>query len=256
MFEQLLASGPQTKTRKPLTLTVSLAVHATVLVALAVIPLVFPKAAELPAIRSSFGQLLISERDRRQAPPKPPRRSAGAGNRPAVPGSTQPPVFVEPSEIPEEIPSGPGQKQVDVSGVIIGGEGVVPGLGRPGYPEGGDDSSTWSGLRNAAMPPRLREVEKRKPIHVPSTLQAAKLTHRVDPEYPQLAKQARISGVVVVQVTIDERGNVATIRVVRGHALLDDAAVTAVRQWRYSPTYLNGQAVPVMATVTVQFVLR
>lgn len=256
MFEQLLASSPQTKTKRPLTLTISLAVHATVIVTLATIPLLFPKAAELPAIRSRFIQALITGRDQRPVRPAPLRRSAGAGNRPAISNSTVQPVFVEPSEIPEEIPSGPGQKQVDISGVIPRGEGIGHDPGRPGYPDGSGDSNAWSGLRSAAIPPRPREVEKRGPIHVSSTLQAAKLTHRVDPEYPQLAKQARISGVVVLQVTIDERGNVATIRVVRGHALLDDAAVTAVRQWRYSPTYLNGQAVPVTASVTVHFVLR
>jgi len=255
MFEQLLASGPQTRTRKPLTLTISLAVHATVIVTLAAIPLLFPKAAELPAIRSPFSQLLITGHDQRPARSESLRRSAGAGNRPAISNSMEQPVFVEPSELPEEIPSGPGQKQVDISGVATGAEGA-PGFGRPGYPEGSVDSNAWSGLRSAAIPPRSREIEKRAPIHVTSTLQAAKLTHRVDPDYPQLAKQARISGVVVLQVTIDEHGNVATIRVVRGHALLDDAAVTGVRQWRYSPTYLNGQAVPVTATVTVQFVLR
>lgn len=255
MFEQLLASGPQTKTKKPLTLTISLAVHATVIAALAAIPLLFPKAAELPAIRSLFIQPLVTGYDQRPARPEPLRRLAGAGNRPAILNSTVQPVFVEPSEIPQEIPSGPGQEPVDISGVASS-EAGPSGLGRPGLPGGSSDSGAWSGLQSAAIPPGPREVEARGPIHVSSVLQAAKLAHRVDPEYPQLAKQARVSGVVVLQVTIDERGNVATIRIVRGHALLDKAAVTAVRQWRYSPTYLNGQAVPVTANVTVQFVLR
>ena len=55
---------------------------------------------------------------------------------------------------------------------------------------------------------------------------------------------------------MDEEGTVSEIRVLRGHPLLDAAAVDAVRQWRYSPTLLNGEPVPVTATETVNFGLR
>jgi len=61
---------------------------------------------------------------------------------------------------------------------------------------------------------------------------------------------------VVLQVTVDEEGNVAELRVLKGHPLLNDAAEAAVRQWKYSPTLLNGEPVPVIATVTVIFNLR
>ena len=61
---------------------------------------------------------------------------------------------------------------------------------------------------------------------------------------------------MILEVTVDEEGNVSDIRVLRGHPLLEEEAVRAVRQWKYSPTLLSGEPVPVIATVTVIFNLR
>jgi protein TonB len=61
---------------------------------------------------------------------------------------------------------------------------------------------------------------------------------------------------VLLQVTVGETGDVVDIKIIRGHPLLNDGAVSAVRQWKYSPTLLNGEPVPVIATVTVNFILR
>ncbi len=77
--------------------------------------------------------------------------------------------------------------------------------------------------------------------------------HDVPPIAPAAAQRAGIRGVVIVEVTIDVDGTVSNARVLRSIPLLDPAAVEAVRQWRYSPTLLNGQAVPVVMTVTVPF---
>jgi protein TonB len=68
--------------------------------------------------------------------------------------------------------------------------------------------------------------------------------------------ESRIEGVVVLECTISPGGKVVNVKVVRSVPLLDEAAVTAVRQWEYTPTLLNGQAVPVIMTVTVNFRLR
>ncbi len=95
--------------------------------------------------------------------------------------------------------------------------------------------------------------KKKEPVRVGGNVQAAKLVHRVYPTYPEAARQARVSGTVILEVTVDEKGNVTGVRVLRGNQLLDKAAVDAVRQWKYSPTVLNGEAVPVIATVTVNF---
>jgi protein TonB len=86
-------------------------------------------------------------------------------------------------------------------------------------------------------------------------LPPTKLRH-VAPRYPELAARARISGTVDIDCLIDEEGRVRDVRVLSGHPLLAPAAVEAVRAWLYSPTRLNGQAVPVLLTVTVRFELR
>ena len=91
----------------------------------------------------------------------------------------------------------------------------------------------------------------REPIPVGGNVQASKLVWKVNPVYPEAVKAARISAVVLLTTTINENGEVSEIKVLRGHPLLDDPAVEAVKQWRYSPTYLNGEAVPVITTVSV-----
>ncbi|HET8647139.1 MAG TPA: energy transducer TonB, partial [Vicinamibacteria bacterium] len=75
------------------------------------------------------------------------------------------------------------------------------------------------------------------------------------PVYPEMAKQARVQGTVVLEATIDPSGRVDNVRVLRGIPLLNEAALDAVRKWVYSPTLLNGTPVPVIMTVTVNFTL-
>lgn len=78
----------------------------------------------------------------------------------------------------------------------------------------------------------------------------------VKAEYPQEAKDAGVHGVVILETTIDEQGDVANTRVLRSIPMLDKAAMDAVQQWKFTPTVLNGTAVPVIVTVTVNFTLK
>ena len=78
----------------------------------------------------------------------------------------------------------------------------------------------------------------------------------VQPIYPQIAQSARVQGVVVIEATIDPSGKVTETRVLRSIPLLDQAALDAVRKWEYEPTMLNGVAVPLIMTVTVNFTLK
>jgi TonB family protein len=79
------------------------------------------------------------------------------------------------------------------------------------------------------------------------------LTHKVAPIYPDLAKRARISGEVILRITIDEKGKVGFVTVEKGHPLLTAAAIAAVKEWRYRPTMENGKAIPVTTTVKIIF---
>lgn len=84
-------------------------------------------------------------------------------------------------------------------------------------------------------------------------VQAANLLTQVKPVYPPLAKQARIQGVVVLEAQINKEGTIDNLRVITGHPLLIQAAIDAVKQWRYKPTLLNGEPVAVVTTITVNF---
>ena len=99
-------------------------------------------------------------------------------------------------------------------------------------------------------------ASQRAPVRAGSNVMESKLIHKVDPVYPQLAKDIRLSGRVILVITVNEEGFVSDAQVKAGHPLLTEAAVEAVKQWQYSPTLLNGQAVPVKATVEVVFVLK
>jgi protein TonB len=79
-----------------------------------------------------------------------------------------------------------------------------------------------------------------------------KVVH-VNAVYPEIARSARIEGLVIVEATIDERGVVTDARVLRSVPLLDPAALVALRQWRYTPTLLNGVPVRVLMTITFHF---
>jgi protein TonB len=82
-----------------------------------------------------------------------------------------------------------------------------------------------------------------------------KALSKPDPPYPAVAKAARASGTVVVQITVDESGNVVEARAISGHPLLHAAAVAAARQAKFSPTLLSGKPVKVTGTITYNFEL-
>jgi len=84
----------------------------------------------------------------------------------------------------------------------------------------------------------------------------SKLIQNVTPSYPALARAERISGVVILDVTIDEAGSVVEVRAKSGDGLLRQAAIDAVKQWKYAPTTINGNPIPVRAEVRVDFSLN
>jgi protein TonB len=90
-------------------------------------------------------------------------------------------------------------------------------------------------------------------VRIGGAVAEANLLTRVEPQYPPLALAARVQGAIEFSVTIGADGHVQNIQLVRGHPLLVNAALTAVRQWVYRPTFLNGQVVPVVTDVLVPF---
>ena len=109
---------------------------------------------------------------------------------------------------------------------------------------------------DASTPQPLPPPAASQPVRVGGNIAAPKKLKDVPPVYPPLAQQARVQGVVIIEATIGGDGAVRNTRVLRSIPLLDAAALDAVRQWEFAPTLLNGVAVPVIMTVTVNFSLR
>jgi protein TonB len=94
-----------------------------------------------------------------------------------------------------------------------------------------------------------------KRITVGGAVQKARMLRQVQPQYPPLARQARIQGTVKLTAVISKDGSIQELEVINGHPLLIPAAMQAVKQWKYKPTLLNGQAVEVVTQIDVNFTL-
>jgi len=237
MFSELFESVacPSGK-RKRWAVVISGTLQSTCLLILLVVPLIYTEALPGKIFKTTW-----------VGPPQPARTDAQAPQPKAgvrSPRLLNNGILIEPPRIPT---------RVDVSEE------------RPLAPEtllaeGPMSASSEMDLLNVA--PNSAEIVKRPvvpsvPQRVPvtSTIEAAKLVSRVQPAYPALAIQARIQGNVILHAIIGRDGQVSELQVLSGHPLLVNAALDAVRQWRYNPTLLNGQAVEVETTITVSFVL-
>lgn len=129
-------------------------------------------------------------------------------------------------------------------------QGQKPDL-KPQGAEGSTESSTDAKPETA---PPVEEKGKRAPIS--GGVLNGKAISLPFPPYPPIARQAKASGTVVVQVTIDEYGNVIAARAVSGHPLLQAASVAAAREAKFSPTFLMGEAVKVTGVITYNFVAQ
>src|SRR5271167_537885 len=130
-------------------------------------------------------------------------------------------------------------------GVPGGVPGGIPG-GSTGGVIGGIIGSTHVDVPKVATPQRVR---------VSTGVATGLLIKKVTPNYPQLAKQARIQGSVVLQAEISKDGTIQNLQLISGHPMLAPAAIEAVKQWRYKPYLLNGEPVAVETTVQVNFSL-
>lgn len=180
------------------------------------------------------------------APVPPPAPGAARAARSHAVSDVVGHVLLAPARIPSTIPaSNDGDASVPE---LPAGPGVVGVVG--------DDPGVKDVLAAIAsgMRPAIPVAPSLRPPRV-SHMMEGNLIRRVQPEYPALAKQARIQGTVVLRAVIDREGTIQDLQVIIGHPLLVQAAINAVRQWRYRPYYLNEQAVEVETLVTVNFSL-
>ena len=220
----------------------------------ALAPLVLPPA--LPHTQAVMAWLLP------MAPPAPPPAGDRAKARPA-----RPPV--------ERLQSDPGRliapATIPAKTAIIVDEPLAASLyGVPGGMVGDDRNGVPGGLLasipDVAPPAPLVEAAPTAAVNPPpmspkqvmvgGKVEMARLIHRVEPRYPPLARQMRVSGTVELVGVIATDGRIRELRLMSGNPLLAPSALQAVRQWIYEPTLLNGEPVELVATISVIFRLN
>jgi len=240
LFEDLIESDQVAhRTQQSKTWPLSILLHTLIAAGIIIIPIL--ESGLLPEPASAVKAFFVEPMSA-PPPPPPPPPPAPARPQPQVeprPVQVDTNAFVAPVEVPQEIRPEEGL-DLGVEGGVTGGvEGGVPG---------GVVGGVVGGLPDAPPPPQ-------QAIRVGGQIKEPKKLKNVSPVYPDIAKQARVQGVVILECTISPQGKVTDVKVLRGIPLLNDAAIEAVRQWVYTPTLLNGVPVPVIMTVTVNFKL-
>jgi periplasmic protein TonB len=190
--------------------------------------------------------------------PAPPYH--GGGGERANPGRPQHPAashliplfeIYRPIIHPSPMGKQPDSSEQSFDGGPIGPPGVPGGFGPgPAIPGGSEFGPVVPEIPRPAPP------KPAAPRPMSEGVMEAALIHRVLPEYPPLARTAHISGVVRLRAIIATDGSVRELSVLSGSPLLVQSALAAVREWRYRPTRLNGEAVEVETLITVNFVLN
>jgi protein TonB len=106
-----------------------------------------------------------------------------------------------------------------------------------------------------ATPPPSRKgfVPGTNRIRISSGVADSLIRHKVDPVYPWDAKVNHITGDVLLKAVIDRQGNIANLELLRGDPILAESAIKAVKQWKYRPYILNGEAIEAETTVKIQY---
>jgi protein TonB len=214
----------------------SVAVHALVIATALLAPLFAIDTLPAPRRTLTFdGVRRISIRD--VLPPTPRRRATPAGDG-AVAANAAPTVM------PRGIAHETGRESAGTSTPAVEAVGVEHGLG---------DAIGFGSVERMPPPPPMAPPA---PIRLHSGMQPPRKLVDVRPVYPAIAQSARVEGIVILEAILDARGHVVSVHVLRSIPLLDQAAISAVSQWTFTPTLLNDVAVPIVMTVTVQFTLQ
>jgi protein TonB len=244
MFEEMVVSTAQKKKTKPWTFVVSMMFEIFFLAILILIPLIYTEA--LP--KTLMSSILLAPPP--PPPPPPPAAPAQIVKIKPMAHLMEAGKLVAPKVIPKEVKIIKEEEQPPDMG-MGGVAGGVPG-GVAGGSMGGVIGGVIGGTSTAAPPPPRPTVTRTR---VGGAVQNAKLVNKVQPLYPPLARQTRISGTVKLHAIIGKDGSVQQLQVVSGHPLLVQSALDAVKQWRYQPTLLNGDPVEVDTEIDVIFTL-
>jgi protein TonB len=251
MFDDVLieSSGKSSSTGTWITALISGVVHLLIVGAIVAAGLYVKENPEV--IEKPMSAFIVAA-----APPPPPPPPPGGGapqQRVAVETPREPrrEHFIQPSQTPRDVPvvEETGTDQDAVPGGMPGG---VPG-GRPGGVPGGVSGGVDGGVPGG-IPGGQPGGTGTGPLRVGGNVKPPVAVLRVDPIYTEVARRARVQGIVIIEAVIDRQGNVTEAHVLKPLPFgLDAAALQAVKQWKFRPGTLNGQPVPVYYNLTVNF---
>ena len=239
LFTEVVSPQLRSQTGSRYTMMLSVVAHVLIVAAVVIVPLMATGA--MPKLASDIPDFMLAELP--PAPPPLPTPPTPATATPTPVANRDAAPTVVPDEIRPELPP-------PVVGDVV--EGAVPPIGAP---TGGFAPAVGIGRDVTPVPPPP-PVQPTKPVRPGGDIREPVKVKHVPPVYPQIAINARISGRVVIDAVIGVDGVVREARILSGVPLLNQAALDAVRQWRYTPTTLNNVPVPVIMTVTVQFNLQ
>ncbi|MGB9197340.1 MAG: TonB family protein [Terriglobales bacterium] len=243
MFEDsLIESGNRFKTKRRLSTTIlSFVLQVFLIGVLILIPLIYTDA--LP--KQQLMTFLV-------APPPPPPPPPPPAAAPVRVVKIQSELVNGQLRTPTKIPQKVQMIKEEEAPPDLGGAGVVGGV--PGGVPGGSTGGVIGGILSS-QPVAVPKVAAPQRVRVSQGVSAGLLIRKVQPNYPPLARQARIQGTVVLQAEISKEGTIQNLQLISGHAMLAPAAIEAVKQWRYKPYLLNGEPVAVETQVIVNFSL-
>jgi protein TonB len=245
MFEQTFIESKKTiKTNRGPTTLISFILQGVVIAVIVILPLMFTQALPTREITT-----LLTAPPPPPPPPPPPAASAPVKTAPVA--HVNPTAELRtPTSIPKTVKMVQDEPQAAPPSATMAG---VPG-GVPGGVAGGSVGGVIGGVISSA-PVAMPDKPAPQRVRVSQGVTSGLLVHKVTPQYPALAKQARIQGSVVLHAVIGKDGKVQNLQVVSGHPMLTQAAIQAVKEWRYKPYFLNGQPVEVDTNITVNFSL-
>jgi protein TonB len=240
MFEDsTFESGGRIKSKSKYWMMVTFITNGSIILLLILIPLIYPEA--LP--KAAMQMALVAPPP--PPPPPPPPAPPEAVHVVHVQSEMMNNQLTAPTRIPHDIKMVSEKEAPPTSSFGVAG---MEGLG------GGSVGGTMGGIFGGQAAPKVK-AEAPKKVNISAGVAVGMLLQKTQPVYPPIAKAARVSGTVVLQATISKTGAIENLRVVSGPAMLQQAALDAVRSWRYRPYLLNNEPVEVETTVNVIFTL-
>src|ERR1039457_7154178 len=231
MFEDsTFESANRIKSKSKYWMMVTFITNGSILLLLILIPLIYPEALPKTAMLT---QLTVP-------PPPPPPPEVHVVHVQSEMMNNQ---LTAPTRIPHDIKMVAEREAPPTSGFGVAG---MEGLG--------GSSSAVNDSLFGNKGPQVKAAAPKK-VNISAGVMQGMLLQKTGPVYPPIAKAARVSGTVVLQATISKTGSIENLRIISGPAMLQQAALDAVRSWRYRPYLLNNDPVEVDTTVNVIFSL-